>query len=232
MPYPRHTMGHSTDAPVRPGTSDALTARRIDATQHAPLVRAQETVVALGPRISQTMAPLASPVLLGLLALTLLFAWVAHRMRYRPSALVLSALLVIGLTSFRPLPKWEQPSASATSKIPRTRANSGRGLSWYPDRSARPVDRPDYPDPADLPDFPVPMTPPSIPIPRVPEGDMSAEIMRAAEEIMRDERVREMVEQLQYRLREEARNRRWRRMAARYRAHRGDFDPIDLVLTR
>ena len=227
MPYPHRPMGHSTDAPVRPGTSDALTARTIDATQHPPLVRAQETVVALGPRISQTIAPLASPVFLGLLALTLLFVWIAHRMRYRPSALLLSTLLVIGLTSFRPLPRWEQQSATATSRIPKTRINSGRGLSWYPDQSARRVQTPDY---TTMPDFSVPV--PAVPFPRVPEVDMSAEIMRAAEQIMRDERVREMVEQLQYRLREEARSRRWRRMAARYRAHRGDLDPIELVLTR
>ena len=44
-------MINPTDA-VRPGTRDALTARTIDATVPPPLVRAQETVVALGPRIA------------------------------------------------------------------------------------------------------------------------------------------------------------------------------------
>lgn len=34
---------------VRPGTSDALFARTIDATIYPPLVRAQETAVALAP---------------------------------------------------------------------------------------------------------------------------------------------------------------------------------------
>ena len=101
-------VGYPTDAPVRPGTSDALTARTIDATVHRPLVRAQETVQALGPRIAQSVSPLQSPVILGLVALTLLFVLIARRLKYQPSALVLSALLVLGLSSFRPMPKWEQ----------------------------------------------------------------------------------------------------------------------------
>ena len=93
---------------VRPGTSDALFARTIDATIHPPLVRAQETVVALVPRVAEAAAPLASPLFLGALALTLVFSWVAIRMRYRPSALVLGALLVMTLTSFYPVQKTEQ----------------------------------------------------------------------------------------------------------------------------
>src|SRR3954462_152141 len=41
---PHYPFRSLTDAPaVRPGTSDALTARTIDATVHPPLVRAQET---------------------------------------------------------------------------------------------------------------------------------------------------------------------------------------------
>jgi len=44
---------------ARPGTSDALFARTIDATIHPPLVRAQETVVALVPRVAHAAAPLA-----------------------------------------------------------------------------------------------------------------------------------------------------------------------------
>src|SRR5947207_8918760 len=103
-----HPVGYLTDPPVRPGTSDALTARTIDATVHPPLVRAQETVQALGPRIVQSVSPLTSPLFLGLVALTLLFVLIARRLRFQPSALALSALLVLGLTSFRPMPRWEQ----------------------------------------------------------------------------------------------------------------------------
>ena len=76
------------------------------------------------------------------------------------------------------------------------------------------------------------MLPPMPSMPRSPEGDVGVEMMRRAEEMMRDERVREMMQQLQWRLREEARSRRWRRIVARYKVHNGDFDPIDLVLTR
>lgn len=72
--------------PVRPGTSDALFARTIDATIYPPLVRAQEAAVALVPRIAQAAAPVASPLFVGALVLTLVFTWVAIRMRYRPSA--------------------------------------------------------------------------------------------------------------------------------------------------
>src|SRR5436189_5620430 len=93
MPDPHYPVDYPTDAhPVRPGTSDALTARTIDATVHPPLVRAQETVVALGPRIAGSVAPLASPVLSGLSLVTLVFACVAHRTRYQPRATSPSAL--------------------------------------------------------------------------------------------------------------------------------------------
>lgn len=101
MTNPHYAVRHSTDPhPVRPGTSDALFARTIDATQHAPLVRVQETVAALIPRVA---APLGSPLLISMLALTLVLLWVASRMRFRPSALLLSAVLVMALTSFRPM---------------------------------------------------------------------------------------------------------------------------------
>src|ERR1700682_5784217 len=120
MTHPQHPIGHPTDGTaVRPGTSDALTARTIDATIHPPLVRAQETVVGLVPRVAQAAAPLTSPLFLGALALTLIFVWVAIRMRYRPSALVLGVLLVMTLTSFNPAQKPEQ-SRIAAVRTPRT----------------------------------------------------------------------------------------------------------------
>ena len=126
MQYSHHPMGHPTGGTaVRPGTSDALTARTIDATIHPPLVRAQETVVALVPRVAEAAAPLASPLFLGALALTLVFSWVAIRMRYRPSALVLGVLLVMTLTSFHPVQKPEQ-SRIAAVRIPRTTVGGAR----------------------------------------------------------------------------------------------------------
>ena len=214
------------DAPVRPGTSDALFARTIDATVHPPLVRAQETVVALGPRIAQSVTPFTSPLFLGLLGVTLIFVWVAHRMRYRPSALVLSALLVMGLTSFRPMQKWEQ--TKHLSVRPRTRIQQPARSQYYDPTPMTPM----TPEPVESPDYGMP-NPVVIPqLPRAPEGDMTIEIMRRAEAMVRDAQVREVMQELQYRLREEARSRRWRRIVARYRAQNGDFDPDGLVLTR
>src|SRR2546423_826712 len=103
MTYPRHSMSHQLDPhPVRPGTSAALTARTIDATIHTPLVRAQETVAALIPRVA---VPLGSPLLLVTLTLTLALLVVARRARFRPSALLLSAMLLVTLTSFYPMKK-------------------------------------------------------------------------------------------------------------------------------
>lgn len=204
MTYPHHPMGHPTDGTaVRPGTSDALTARTIDATIHPPLVRAQETVVALVPRVAQAAAPLASPLFLGALALTLVFVWVAIRMRYRPSALLLGALLVMTLTSFHPVQKPEQ-SRIADVRIPRTTVGSARPS--YRNRVSMP------PPQIEEPDIDVRVEPVQVYLPpdfaeRLPEWSRDA--MQSAERMMREnEQVREMVKQIHYRLREEARRQR------------------------
>jgi hypothetical protein len=219
-------MRYPTDGtPVRPGTSDALTARTIDATVHPPLVRAQETVAAIGPRIAQSVVPLTSPLFLGLVAITLMFVLVARRLRYRPSALVLSALLVMGLTSFRPLQKWEQPKRAAVR--PKTVSRAMRPHYW----NAVPAIA--APSPVEIPDdSQEPVMLPSVPVPPSPEGDVGVEVMRATERMMHDERVREILGQLQYRLREEARSRRWRRIVAKYKARNRDFDQPYFDLTR
>ena len=112
MTNPHHSMSHPLDPhPVRPGTSAALTARTIDATIHPPLVRAQEAVAAFIPRVSAPV--LDSPLLFGMLGATLIFVWVAHRAKYRPSALLLSAALVMGLTSFHPVGSAEDARIAA-----------------------------------------------------------------------------------------------------------------------
>jgi hypothetical protein len=229
MQNPQQSMGYPTDGiAVRPGTSDALTARTIDATIHPPLVRAQETVVALVPRITQAAAPLASPLFLGALALTLVFSWVAIRMRYRPSALVLGALLVMTLTSFNPVQKPEEPRVADVR--PRTVAGGGKrdagsGMRSYPDRYMPSTQ-------IDAPDVDVRVDPVQVYVPpdfadRLPEWSRDA--MQSAERMMRENRqVREMVRQIRYRLREEARRQRWRQMIAERKARSREFDLIDL----
>jgi hypothetical protein len=192
---------------VRPGTSDALFARTIDATIYPPLVRAQETAITLVPRLAEAAAPLASPLFLGALALTLVFSWIAIRMRYRPSALVLGVLLVMALTSFNPAQKPEQPRvaevSTPTTRIGGTRA-SHRNRMYVP---APQVEAPDQEVPAEpvqvyfAPDF----------VERI-----RRDAMQSAERMMReDEGLREMMHQIRYRLLEEARRRRWREITAR-----------------
>src|ERR1700694_721011 len=210
---------------VRPGTSDALFARTIDATVHPPLVRAQETVAALAPRFARPAAPLASPLFLGALALTLEVTWVAIRMRYRPSALVLGVLLVMTLTSFDPVQKPEQKPEQprvADVSTPRTTVR---------------IVRPSYrnrvyvqPPEIEAPDVDVRVEP-RVYLPpdfaeRIP--DWSRDAMRSAERMMRDNaRVRQMMAQIRSRLREEARRQRWRQMLAERKAQSKEFDLIN-----
>ena len=224
MTNPHYRMGHPTDGTaVRPGTSDALFARTIDATVHPPLVRARETVVGLVPRVAQAAAPLASPLFLSALALTLVFVWVAIRMRYRPSALVLGVLLVMTLTSFNPLPKPEQ-SRTADARRPRTRIGGTRASSG---------NRVYVPPPSQIeaPDIDVHVDPVQVYLPpdfveRLP--DWSRDAMQSAERMVRDnERMREMMRQIRNRVREEARRQHWRQMAAERRARAREFDLID-----
>lgn len=243
MPYPHHSGSSSTVGyAVRPGSSAALTARTIDATVHTPLVRAQETVVSLVPRMAEAAAPLTSPLFLSAVGLTLIFVWVSIKMRYRPSALLLSALLVMGLTSFRPVPKL-QTKREISARRPRTtlRQNNPDRWSYYrdrvPDRAPEPMmdNEPPAP-PADVmpPMIDVGVDPgqielPAIPVPRLPEA--TAEMMRSAERMMRDNEVfRAVMAEARFRLREQMRERRWRRAVAGARVHAETFGPIGIEL--
>jgi hypothetical protein len=207
---------------VRPGTSDALTARTIDATIYPPLVRAQETAAALIPRLTQAAAPLSSPLLLSALALTLVFGWVAIRMRYRPSALLLGALLVLTLTSFNPVWKPEQ-AAIAAVRTPRTRIGGARSPHQNPVDAPSPVVEP--------PDTYVRVDPVQVYLPpdfaeRLP--DWGRDAMQSAERMMREnERVRQVMKQIRYRLREEARRQQWRQMLAERKAKVREYGLID-----
>ncbi len=186
MTNPHHSMSHPLDPhPVRPGTSAALTARTIDATIHPPLVRAQEAVAAFIPRVSAPL--LDSPLLFAMLGATLIFVWVAHRAKYRPSALLLSAALVMALTSFHPVRNESDATVADDSGTAEER-------SWRPFRieQSAPIDEatpstddaqayegPVPPDPSDQPEPPMYEgqpdsygTPPnaeSLPVPSVPD---------------------------------------------------------------
>jgi hypothetical protein len=145
MANPHYTMRHSLDPhPVRPGSSDALFARTIDATVHPPLVRAQETVAALIPRVA---VPLGSPLLLSMLGITLVMLWAARRMKFRPSALILSGLLVMTLTSFHPQPAPTEPQIADDTVSEVRRVDSWTSPDRY--QMPEPVPMPDVPDMGD-----------------------------------------------------------------------------------
>ena len=213
--------------PVRPGTSDALFARTIDATVHPPIVRAQETVAALVPRVAQAAAPLVSPLFLSALALTLIAVWVAQRLRYRPSALVLAALLVMTLTSFQPMQKVDPPRL-ADARRPRTRIGGARPAYRYNVEVPQPPEVPQLPDVPDVDDHddPARVYIPRDFVERIP--DWGRDAMESAERMARDnEHVREMMREIRMRIRDEARRQQWRQMIAERKARAREFDLID-----
>ena len=243
MAYPHHPGNYSADAhPVRPGTSAALTARTIDATVHAPLVRAQETAASIVPRVAQTAATVANPIFLGSVALTLLFILVARQMRYRPSAIVVGALLIVTLSSFNPMQPPEPPQF-ARVRTPRTLshdASIARGRQIYgadhyggddyrmPDMAYAPPpayvpEPPDPPQYIDIPDYGVQIQIPDDVMERVP--DASRRWMKSTERMLRENQ-----QQLRMRLREEARRERLRRIAAKYHLRPTEIERIGYVV--
>jgi hypothetical protein len=179
--------------PVRPGTSAALTARTIDATVHPPIVRAQESVAAAIPRLVDTVS---SPLFLTTVALTLVLVWMAVRMRSRMVGLVLSAMLVMTLTSFRPA-RDSDPAQIAENAPARQREYSGR------------FERREYAPPTPEP------APFTIRLPRRPEP-----LRPDVDRIMQDEEeLRAAIEELTARIEAELR-RRARHQSYDYRSAR------------
>lgn len=158
--------------PVRPGTSAALTARTIDATPPPPLVQAQETVAAAIPRITATVG---SPLFLTTLGLTLVLVWMAVRLRSRMVGLMLSAMLMMTLTSFRPMGSPEQ-SQTVDDAVAQESEPAER---WR---------RPDYSQPASEPTPYVLRIPtrPHAPMPDMGEIRMDEEELRAAIDELRE----------------------------------------------
>lgn len=133
MPYShQYSMSSPSGAyAVRPGTSAALFARTIDATQRPPLVRAQETVAGALPQITDSFrTAFSSPFFLSALGLTLVVVWVLSRLRWRPAGLALGAMLMLALTSFR-APQMPTPKRVVDiSQTPRTTRNRMQSKSW------------------------------------------------------------------------------------------------------
>ena len=236
MTNPHYSMARSTgDTPVRPGTSAALTARTIDATIHPPLVRATEAVAAIIPSLS---LPPAAPLLIGSFGLSLvILAVTASRMRLRPSVVLMSALMLLPVSSYHAVPKSARPQPApaeemvATSDYPTT---YGATVPGYGERSSG-YDEPSYgidmrgmeqpeeittssddeaPPEEATPDEPVP---PEIVVPSPPQTrDDAPEMMQYSmppelRRMYEDEHVRAAIESLRRELRTMARRQYHRR---------------------
>jgi len=228
MLYPHHnSMSNPGTYVVRPGSSAALTARTIDATQRPVLTRASESVSQAVPQLTDSFRnAFTSPVFLSGLALSLIAIWVLSRMRRQLSGLALGAMLVVALTSFSAPHKPSTKRVVDLSHTPKTTRNRMQSASWngygyiaprtqeetgtigYGEADPTPATpaTPMYPDPVDI-------VLPATPIPPMPEwrDEVMRNVQREAYRLMQDRQVREIVARLRAQAREEARARRWRR---------------------
>jgi len=112
------------------------------------------------------------------------------------------------LSSFNPM---QQPEQARVADVRRPRTTVGGTRASYRNRVVPPPQ-------IEAPDIDVQVDPVQVYLPpdfaeRLPEWSRDA--MQSAERMMRDnERVREMMRQIRYRLREEARHQHWRQMIA------------------
>jgi hypothetical protein len=94
---------------VRPGTSDALFARSIDATQPPPLVKAQEAVAAAIPRLIESVPPPLVGTTLGLTVLAVMVA--SHRLQFKMVPILTAGVLLLPISNYHPAQKSEQLQA-------------------------------------------------------------------------------------------------------------------------
>jgi hypothetical protein len=228
MPYPHHySMSNPATFVVRPGSSAALTARTIDATQRPVLTRATETVAQAAPQVVDSFrSAFTNPLFLGTLALTLVAVWILSHMRRQLSGLALGAMIVIASTSFSAphKPKARFQRVVDLAHTPKTTRNRMQSTSWngygyiapQPEEQAVAIEQPEAPEvPATPPTVdtdPVDIVLPATPAPPMPEwNDIRRNVERQAYRMMQDQQVREIIARVRAQAREEARLRRWRR---------------------
>ena len=230
MAYPHHTsMSNPSAFVVRPGTSAALTARTIDATQRPTLIRAQESVAQVVPQITDSFRNAFTPVFLTELGLTLVAIWILTRLRRPLAGLAMGTMLVIALTSFTTphKPPTRYKRVVDLTHTPRTTRNRLQSDSWngYGYIAPRSMEEPtpvavEYPTQDATPEpspyvnsDPVDIVLPATPISPLPEWreQVMRNVERQAYRLMQDQQLRELVARLRAEAREEARRRRWRR---------------------
>ncbi|HUQ99454.1 MAG TPA: hypothetical protein VM166_08370 [Gemmatimonadaceae bacterium] len=161
---------------VRPGSTTALRARRIDATIHPPLVRAKEAVAALPSRIPSP----TPPFLIGLLGCSVIvLAFAVGGVGPQRLAVGLAPLLLLGLTSFHPVT--EVPG----KRIAAPRDVLHRGRSWADRREQTPVYEQIVQAPMEI-----------APQPEVPSDDQLIVVPMPSEQMEMDEMQRRMTERM------------------------------------
>ena len=182
----QHSDGYSIDPyAVRPGTSAALTARTIDATQRPPLVKAQEAVVAAVPRILESVPP---PLLGGTLGLTVLAVMVAsHRIQFKLVPVLTAGVLLLPVSNYHAAQK--PAEIQSVGAVVAQKPRSFERHDWR-DRYPRDVDAVTVPDDKpDLEDFPAPTDEFLVP-PEITEGVVPLAEMVVPEEWTDEEQLR------------------------------------------
>ncbi len=88
---------------VRPGTSEALFARSIDATQPPPIVKAQEAVAAAIPRLIDSVPPPLVGTTLGITVLAVMVA--SHRVHFKLVPILTAGVLLLPISNYHPAQK-------------------------------------------------------------------------------------------------------------------------------
>lgn len=181
MRITQRSDGYSVDPyAVRPGTSDALFARTIDATQRPSLIKAQEAVATAVPRMIDSVPP---PLIGGTLGLTVLAVMVAtQRARFRLAPVLMAAVLLLPVSNYHaapsvagaqtvetevaeepPPPEWFERRRYSDDADPgwferRDSHSDDVDAQWFErrDRHSHDVEPREFPDPPEVRDFPRP----------------------------------------------------------------------------
>lgn len=144
------------DAVALPGTSDALTARAIDATVH-PVTQARDAVAEV-PRLVDSIPPHLVGGALGLTGVILMLSLQKYRLSMSP--LLLAGLLMMPVSNYR---EGQPPVRSKAVEAPIVEKKKVPAPEWF-DRPSRVEEPPRPPEPPrSFPDFSMPSVDIEIP---------------------------------------------------------------------